>query len=58
MIVILKGFGVFAQIDQKIENKIQRGVSHEKPEKTIWISPKYPNYSHKKNVENGSFPPK
>lgn len=35
MIVILKGFGFFAQINQKIENKIQRGVSYEKPEKTI-----------------------
>jgi threonine/homoserine/homoserine lactone efflux protein len=30
VVVILKGFGVFAKIDQQIENKIQRGVSYEK----------------------------
>ncbi|MDD3772521.1 MAG: LysE family transporter [Weeksellaceae bacterium] len=29
-IVILKGFGVFSKIDQQIENKIQKGVTHEK----------------------------
>lgn len=29
VIVILKGFGVFAQIDQNIENRIHKGVTHE-----------------------------
>lgn len=32
LVVILKGFGVFAKLDQKIENKIQRGVSYIQPE--------------------------
>lgn len=32
LIVILKGFGVFAQIDQQIENKIHQGVTHEPKE--------------------------
>lgn len=32
IIVILKGFGVFAKIDQKIENKIHQGVTHETKE--------------------------
>ena len=30
IIVILKGFGVFAGIDEQIENKIHKGVIHEK----------------------------
>lgn len=29
IIVILKGFGVFAQIDQRIEDRIHKGVTHE-----------------------------
>lgn len=29
IIVILKGFGVFAQIDQRIEDQIHKGVTHE-----------------------------
>lgn len=29
VIVILKGFGAFDKIDERIENQIQRGVSHE-----------------------------
>lgn len=29
LIVIMKGFGAFDKIDQRIENQIQRGVSHE-----------------------------
>src|SRR5690606_30270705 len=29
MIVILKGFGVFDKIDAQIENRIQKGVTHE-----------------------------
>ncbi|MBA5629021.1 LysE family translocator [Moheibacter lacus] len=34
VIVIMKGFGAFENIDQQIENRIQKGVTHEK-EKTI-----------------------
>ena len=30
IIVILKGFGVFSKIGQQIEDKIQKGVTHEK----------------------------
>lgn len=32
IIVILKGFGVFSNIDEKIENQIQKGVTHENKE--------------------------
>ncbi len=30
IIVVLKGFGVFSEINEKIENRIQKGVTHEK----------------------------
>ncbi len=30
VVVILKGFGVFSGIDERIENRIQKGVTHEK----------------------------
>ncbi len=33
IIVILKGFGVFDNIDEQIENRIQKGVTHEKNSK-------------------------
>lgn len=33
VIVIMKGFGAFENIDQQIENRIQKGVTHEKEKK-------------------------
>lgn len=40
IIVILKGFGVFSNIDQKIENRIQKGVTHDKkPDDTVFSTP-------------------
>lgn len=38
IIVALKGFGVFANIDEQIEDKIQKGMSHDKGERTIGIN--------------------
>ncbi|MDD3458023.1 MAG: LysE family transporter [Weeksellaceae bacterium] len=38
LIVILKGFGVFSNIDEQIEDRIQKGVSHDKPDISI-LSP-------------------
>lgn len=37
MIVILKGFGIFSNIDEEIENRIQKGVTHDKkPDETLF----------------------
>lgn len=38
LIVILKGFGAFSNIDEQIEDRIQKGVSHDKPDISI-LSP-------------------
>lgn len=40
LIVILKGFGVFSNIDEQIENRIQKGVTHdEKPADILFSIP-------------------
>lgn len=40
LIVILKGFGVFSNIDEQIENRIQKGVTHdEKPADVLFSIP-------------------